>query len=303
MLDTMRSWSRRHARLLFVGGLVALAASVVAGLGMAYGDEQRFLGHREAPAGDAVLWWYAVPPLADHERAALDIRSPDVEADVFLVGCEDLDRLRAGEPPASPRRSARIHESGDLEVGPADVDPLVTAACPSGFLAVRWPSGTAEPFASASIVADPLRTPAAPAAFALGALGAGAMLVGALADATLFRPDRLPAAVPGESTAEAFLRLAARAEGWLVRTRRYLRLLGGFGLLPWYPLVLSFGLVAVGREDGAVYAWIALGAAAVLLACTAMWWRRLREVDHELAVWRERMGRLRAHEEELLAEP
>lgn len=131
---------------------------------------------------------------------------------------------------------------------------------------------------------------------------AGALfaLLGALA-----MPPTLPPAepqAPEHAPTESVLRMAARAELWIARARRYL-LLGGIAAgVVWTPLMV-FGLTQ-GRGEGIWVARVTTTAGAIaFLAVALLWWRRVVEIDRELREWRLRIAKLQGLEKELLAGP
>lgn len=132
-------------------------------------------------------------------------------------------------------------------------------------------------------------------------LAALATVLGGLAMPSATAPVAPPA--PEEAPAESFLRLAARAETWIERARRYILYGGLFAGVVWLPLML-FGLT--GGKGGPAFVPLRILSIAGFVAFSAvaiLWWRRVVEIDRELREWRTRVAKLRAIESELLAEP
>lgn len=290
-----------HARVLFVGGLVALIGTVVVGFMLPYGDPlDRLTPVESRVVGDATVSLYEVRPLEEHET--LDVGySLGGNATLWIADCAQRDALLAGGEPAGAavKRSGRVY--GSIELGP---DALPSSATCAGAVIAFVEMGK-DSYVQAYIEANLYKTPGARILLAVGGVAAAALLVGAFSGAGMLRPELPPTVIPGESMLEAFLRLSARAESWLARTRRYLLALGVLALVPAWAFVGVMFVVAVAGvppEDGGGFLLVAIGATIVLLSFSAIWFRRFREIDHELRTWRERISRLRDAELDILGE-
>ena len=264
--------------------------------------------------GTAVL----VYPVEDYawERATVNVSYsfPQAAGDAYFVGCQDTQRLLAGERPEEAglvfvglRENAfKVNRQtvGDHLIAFADERGSRVYCAPS--LAFLWAAPGGDPAAN---------HPAVSAVHEFGRLGTddldwlfttmvgGALLslFGGLAWARV-RAARPPAPPSEDSTVEALRSSLDRMAEQLERTRRHLLFAGVLGVFLWYPILVPWAWQQAARaSDAPIFPWAVAGMTLVfLLVLTILWAREFVRLDRELDGWRDRLEKLRQRETHLM---
>lgn len=269
--------------------------------------------------GTALLVYHAAYLRQNSERVEVEYEFAQTAGDAYFVGCEDLERLKAGNPPAAPLLAFTNLREGSFVVSRqtvTDRDALfVERESREGSTYLRYcepaavfqwaaPEGDPAPNRpNATVTYHTAKLDGEAFGFLAVLMGGSALLAlfGGLAWARARTHDPRP--LPDEdSTVEALRSSLDRMGEQLERTRKNLLLAGVLGVFLWYPFLVPWAWQQAARStDDPVIPWgVAALTLAFLLVLTVLWAREFLRLDRELNAWRGRLGELRDREAHLM---